>query len=34
MFLNQSEEFIGEVSCGGILAQANMAGPLAHFWQL
>lgn len=34
MFLNQSEEFIGQVSFGGILAQVNMAGPLAHFWQL
>lgn len=34
MFLNQSEEFMGEVSFGGILAQANMVGHPAHFWQL
>lgn len=34
MFLSQSEEFIGEVSFGGILAQANMVGHPAHFWQL
>lgn len=34
MFLNQSEEFIGEDSFGGILAQANIVGPPAHFQQL
>lgn len=32
--MNQSEDFIGEVSFGGILAHANMVGPFAHFWQL
>lgn len=31
MLLNQSEEFIGEVSFEGILAQASMVGPFARF---
>lgn len=34
MFLNQSQEFIGNLSFGAILTQANTVGPLSHFWQL
>lgn len=34
MFLNQSQEFTGNLSFGAVLTQTKVVCPLSHFWQL